>query len=165
MEIVSDWGYNATETGLLSIIVRLALAAFLGGLIGLEREATQNASGFRTHMLVATAAALFTALTVEIYFAMAELGGDTARLDPLRVIEAVTAGVAFLAAGSIIRSGKDVKGLTTGAALWMAGAIGVACGAGFYVIAAVGTALALIITYGLRRLEMRLFGPRKSPGQ
>jgi len=148
-------GYNPTEIEALSILGRLLLALILGGAIGFERQIHHQASGFRTHMLVSTAAAMFTILTMELYHYMDGLGSTTARLDPIRVIEAVTAGVAFLAAGSIIRSGTNVKGLTTGAVMWMAGAIGVACGAGFMLVALIGTGLALLITFVLKRVEGR----------
>ena len=73
--------------------------------------------------------------------------------DPIRVIEAVTAGVAFLAAGAIFRSQGDVKGLTTGAGMWLAGAIGVACGVGYGILALMATVLAAIILVAVRWLE------------
>lgn len=155
-DILALWGNPTHETfGVLT--ARLLVAAVLGALIGLEREFKKRPAGLRTHMLVSTAAAAFTIVTFEIYHEMADLGpGDLARLDPIRVIEAVTAGVAFLAAGAIIRSGTgNIKGLTTGAAMWMAGAIGVACGAGFFSIAVLVTALVLIITLVLGLIEKR----------
>ena len=73
--------------------------------------------------------------------------------DPIRIIEAVTAGVAFLAAGAIIQSRGNVRGLTTGANMWLAGALGVACGAGDYTLAAFGTVFAVIVLVVLGRLE------------
>lgn len=148
---------NATHTPLGIIALRLIVAAALGALIGIEREFKNRSAGLRTHMLTALAAALFTVMTFEIYHEMIDLGGDAARLDPIRVIEAVTAGVAFLAAGAIIRAGREVKGLTTGAAMWMAGAIGVAAGAGFFAVALIGAILVVIITYVLGRIEKRFF--------
>lgn len=147
---------NGTHESFWVLTVRLLVAAVLGALIGLERELKERPAGLRTHMLVSTAAATFTIMTFEIYFEMVELGADIARLDPIRVIEAVTAGVAFLAAGAIIRSGSgNIKGLTTGATMWMAGAIGVASGAGFFSVAALATALVLVITIVLGRIEAR----------
>lgn len=155
-------GVNPTTIPIGVIALRVVLAAFLGALIGLEREITNHAAGLRTHMLVAVAAAIFTILTFEIYHEMVDLDASIARLDPIRIIEAVTAGVAFLAAGAIIRSGADVKGLTTGAAMWAAGAIGVASGAGFYVIAFLGAVLVLVITVLVGVVESRLIRPRQS---
>lgn len=131
-----------TETPEYIIAVRLMTAATLGALIGFERETKNRDAGLRTHMLTALAASLFTVITLEIY---ANSGGQSGTADPIRVIEAVTAGVAFLAAGAIIQSRGSVKGLTTGAAMWLAGAIGVACGAGYYSIAIMGAVFALII--------------------
>lgn len=128
----------------VTILIRLLVAAALGAVIGLERELRDRPAGLKTHMLTALAAAVFTVLTFEI---RATLVGDNpnSSSDPIRIIEAVTAGVAFLAGGAILRSGGDVKGLTTGAGMWLAGAIGVACGAGFYTIAVMATVLAAAI--------------------
>jgi putative Mg2+ transporter-C (MgtC) family protein len=156
MEEFLALGGNPTHESLAVLAGRLLVAAVLGALIGLEREIKKHPAGLRTHMLVSTAAAAFTIMTFEIYHEMVDLNADTiARLDPIRVIEAVTAGVAFLAAGAIIRSGTDIKGLTTGAGLWMAGAIGVSVGAGFFSVAAMATVLVLIITIALGQFEKR----------
>ncbi|WP_417579899.1 MgtC/SapB family protein [Pelagibacterium sp.] len=156
MENFLTLGGNPTHDAFGTIAIRLLVAAVLGALIGLEREVKKHSAGLRTHMLVSTAAATFTIMTFEIYHEMVDLNADNiARLDPIRVIEAVTAGVAFLAAGAIIRSGTDIKGLTTGAGLWMAGAIGVAAGAGFFSVAVMATVLVLVITVALRPFEKR----------
>jgi putative Mg2+ transporter-C (MgtC) family protein len=136
------------------IALRLVLAVGLGAAIGYERERLDRPAGLRTHMLTALAAALFTVLTLEIHAGLARSGANNA--DPIRIIEAVTAGVAFLAAGAIFRSGGDVHGLTTGAGMWLAGAIGVACGGGYYVVAVMATLLAAFILAVLRRFEHRL---------
>lgn len=156
MESMNVFGFEGTTLPLSQIAGRLIVAMLLGGVIGLERELRNHSAGLRTHMLTALAAATFTVMTFEIYHQMIDLGSDLARLDPIRVIEAVTAGVAFLAAGAIIRSGGNIKGLTTGAGMWMAGAIGVACGAGFYVVAAIGAVLVLVITGVLGLVEKRM---------
>ena len=103
-------------------------------------------------MLTALAAAVFTIITFEIYAVTVRDPGSSA--DPIRIIEAVTAGVAFLAAGAIFRSSGGVQGLTTGAGMWLAGAIGVATGAGYFVLAAMATALAAFILAVLRQLEV-----------
>lgn len=159
MEDFLTLGGNPTHESFAVLAARLLVAAVLGALIGLEREIKKHPAGLRTHMLVSTAAAAFTVMTFEIYHEMVDLSADTiARLDPIRVIEAVTAGVAFLAAGAIIRSGTDIKGLTTGAGLWMAGAIGVAAGSGFFSVAVMATVLVLVITILLGQLEKRFLG-------
>lgn len=111
-------------------------------------------------MLTGLAAALFTVIAFEIFHTIRALEGTT-NGDPIRIIEAVTTGVAFLAAGAIIRTRGEVKGLTTGAGMWLAGALGVACGAGYYLLAVIATAMAMIILTGLRRLEKVYLTPRE----
>ena len=133
-------------------VLRLLFAAGLGAAIGFEREIHANSAGLRTHMIVAMAACLFTIIAAEI-MADHSGGGATVQTDPLRLIEAVTAGVAFLAAGSIITSGVRVTGLTTGAGMWMAGAIGLACGIGLLPLAILSTVLAVVVLWLLRRLS------------
>lgn len=143
-------------TGLspLELFLRLAIAGAFGALIGFDRELKNKPAGLRTHTLVSLASALFTLITFELYYDLTRAGG-TDGADPIRIIEAVTAGVAFLAAGAIIRSGGSVHGLTTGANMWLAGAIGVACGAGFYTLAVLGAVFSVIIITLLQRLERR----------
>jgi putative Mg2+ transporter-C (MgtC) family protein len=146
-----------TETPILQLTLRLCLALVLGGMIGIEREIKKRPAGLRTNMMVSLAAALFTLLAMELISDSRE-AGDIMRVDPLRTIEAVIAGVAFLGAGAIIRGGDgdNVKGLTTGASLWVAGAIGVACGGGYHAIAAIATILAVIVLYVIGVIEQRL---------
>lgn len=141
-----------TSTPVSEIIGRLALAVVFGAAIGLDREFRQKAAGLRTHILVSLAAAIFTLITFEIFYEMSELMEEP-RSDAIRIIEAVTAGVAFLAAGTIIQSRGAVQGLTTGASMWLAGAVGLACGGGFYTIAVIGTVLALIVLYLVGKIE------------
>jgi putative Mg2+ transporter-C (MgtC) family protein len=126
-------------------ILRLKATCHCGGLIGLDRELRAKPAGLRTHIAVAVGACLFCLLTFELMQQAVEVRGDLARTDPVRVIEAVSAGVAFLAAGTIISSGRRVSGLTTGAGLWVAGAIGVACGIGHLLLAGFATALMLAV--------------------
>lgn len=147
-------GGFSTELGLLAILSRMAAAAGLGLVIGFDREYRSVSAGLRTHMLVALASATFAILAFEIVAQATREGVDNA--DPVRIIEAVTAGVAFLAAGTIIRGGDRVHGLTTGAGLWLAGAIGLACGVGAYAIGLLATLLGIIILTALRHLERLL---------
>lgn len=136
--------------------LRLVFAALLGGIIGFERELKHRSAGLRTHMLTALAAAIFTVITFEILHDVGRTGASNA--DPIRIIEAVTAGVAFLAAGAIIHGGSGgVTGLTTGAGMWTAGALGLASGGGYYMIALMGGILTIIILTLLRWFERRLF--------
>jgi putative Mg2+ transporter-C (MgtC) family protein len=103
-------------------------------------------------MLVALAAAVFTVLTFEIHEAVGRLSSNPSS-DPIRIIEAVTAGVAFLAAGTIIQGRDSVRGLTTGAGMWMAGALGVAAGAGQYALAILAAFLSFAILRFLQTLQ------------
>ncbi len=137
-------GLGSTHIPMTTIIVRLFLAAALGAAIGYDREVRNRPAGLRTHMLTAVAAAVFTVITLELFHQARQLQPDGG-FDPIRVVEAVTAGVAFLAAGTIIQSRGNVQGLTTGAAMWLTGAVGVASGFGMYVVAVVTTVLALLI--------------------
>lgn len=131
----------------LEVAARLLVAALLAGLLGWDREEKARPAGLRTYMLVALAAAVFTLITFEIYESV-DTSASEANADPIRIIEAVTAGVAFLAAGAIIQGRHSVRGLTTGAGMWMAGAIGVASGTGNYVLAV----MAALLAFGILRL-------------
>lgn len=137
------------------IAARLLFAALLGGLIGFEREWRARPAGLRTHILICVAAATVGILTVEISHSTAFVGREV-QLDPLRAVEAVTAGVAFLAAGSILFSRGKVQGLTTGAGMWMAGAVGLSSGFGLWQIAGLGTVLILVVMGLLHSLEVKL---------
>ena len=149
-----------TEIAFAELAVRLSLAIALGGVLGLERELKNRPAGFRTHMMVALAAAAFTLLGDEL-IAEGNQAPEVVQIDPLRIIEAVIAGVAFLGAGAIFRLGGNVKGLTTGTSLWVSGSIGVACGGGYYVIALTVTFLALLVLSVLRRVETRFIEPKE----
>ncbi|HEX6000361.1 MAG TPA: MgtC/SapB family protein [Hyphomicrobiaceae bacterium] len=152
-----------TFTPEAAIALRLLLAAALGAVIGLEREYKARPAGLRTNMLTALAAAVFTVLTFELLHEVRDRP-QPGPADPIRVIEAVTAGVAFLGAGAIIQARGQVRGLTTGAAMWLAGSVGVACGAGYYSIALMATLLALLILTALAYLERWLgTAPSDSP--
>lgn len=132
--------------------LRLLAAVLAGAVVGFDRELRNKPAGLRTHILISLAAALFTLITFELHHAVVSSNSHTSA-DPIRIIEAVTAGVAFLAAGAIIQSRGNVQGLTTGANMWLAGALGVACGAGDYTLALFGTIFALIVLVVLGRLE------------
>ena len=137
-----------TETGLTTIVGRMAAATILGFLIGLDREYLHRPAGVRTHMLVSLAAATFTLVMFELMGTFGE--SPDAVADPIRVIEAVTAGVAFLAAGTIIQARREVHGITTGAGLWLAGAVGTACGVGAFAVAIAATVFGIAVLLLLR---------------
>ena len=124
---------NLTYTDL---IIRLMLALVLGGAIGIEREYRAKEAGFRTHFLVALGSALFCLVS--------QFGFGFELKDSSRVAAQVVSGIGFLGAGTIIFQKNMVRGLTTAAGLWVTAAIGLACGTGMYVAAAVTTAMVLL---------------------
>lgn len=141
-------GFQETHTPQHIILFRLLIAAGLGALIGFERGAQSGTAGLRTHILIALAAALFTILAFEIY--EWALAGGSENSDPIRAIEAVTAGIAFLGAGAIFQQRGNVQGLTTGAGMWLAGAVGVAAALGYYLIALAVALLAVLVLAAMR---------------
>lgn len=149
MDLVTLTGFQDTHhTAQHVMAIRLLIAAALGALIGYERGATQGTAGLRTHLLIAVAATLFTLLAFELYDQALSGGSQTA--DPIRAIEAVTAGIAFLGAGAIFQQRGSVQGLTTGAGMWLAGAVGVTVALGYYFIAVGVTLLAVLVLAALR---------------
>lgn len=138
----------------LEIVFRLLLASLLGGLIGLEREVHGRPAGFRTHLLVSLGAALFMGVSLYFYQAYGEMNANMAvRIDPGRVAAQIVVGIGFLGAGAIVRERGSVRGLTTAACLWVAAAVGTACGAGMFMVAMVVTSIALISLLVLKKVE------------
>jgi len=125
--------------------LRLCAAALCGAALGLDREVRGKAAGLRTHTLVAISAAVTTLVALELYEELAHRA-DSGNMDPTRVIQGVAQAIGFISAGVMIRAGTSVRGATTAAVIWMAGALGIACGAGFYVLAGMALALCLIVT-------------------
>lgn len=150
----ASW-FEETSVSPEIIAMRLGLAGVFGLLIGLDREKRDRPAGLRTQMLVAVASAMFAIIAVELTLTVADLS-DNARTDPTRLVEAVVAGVAFLGAGTIIQSRTGVKGITTGASLWMSGAIGLACGIGYLALATIGVVFAMFILIVLGWVERRV---------
>jgi len=123
----------------VEIILRLLLATALGAIIGFQRERAGKPAGLRTHVLISLGAAVFT---------VASIYGFGAASDPARIAAGVLVGVGFLGAGVILRTGEGiVAGLTTAATIWAVASIGLAAGAGMYLVAAVATVLILIVLY------------------
>lgn len=138
------------------IAARLAAAAIGGAALGYERERRDKPAGLRTIMLVSVGAAATMLLTIDLCQTTAKLmeaAGHTPNLDPTRAIAGVIGGIGFLGAGSIFKSRGDVEGLTTAAAIWTSGAIGLACGAGRFAIAATTALLALAILHVIGQIE------------
>lgn len=140
------------------IVLRLGLAALLGGLVGLEREMHGRPAGLRTHILVATGAALIVLVSAHGF--SASPGNQSVRMDPTRIAAQIVSGIGFIGAGTIVRFGASVKGLTTAASLWVVAGIGIAAGAGFTFGAACATLLVLLTLYGLNLIEHRYLPPR-----
>jgi putative Mg2+ transporter-C (MgtC) family protein len=123
----------------LEMALRLVLAAALGAIIGYQRERAGKPAGLRTHMLISIGSALFT---------VASASGFTGAVDPTRIAAGIVTGIGFLGAGAILhREGGIVAGLTTAATIWVSAAIGLAAGAGLYLISAVTTGLVLIVLF------------------
>ena len=127
----------------LEFVLRIFVAALLGGVIGLEREYRAKEAGFRTHFLVALGSALFMIVSAYGFEEAALLPGH--RLDVSRVAAQVVSGIGFIGAGTIIfhKSENVVRGLTTAAGVWVVAAIGLACGGGMYALAIAATVLVL----------------------
>lgn len=141
-----------TQIPILEMFLRLLCAAGLALLLGLERELRGKAAGLRSHMLVALGSSAFIMMGMHILLATAE-GDPSARIDPTRVVQGVIGGIGFLGAGSIIQSQGNIQGITTGASIWMAGAIGVASGIGNFALAGMVAIMALIIVVVLGHFE------------
>jgi putative Mg2+ transporter-C (MgtC) family protein len=142
------WGEN---------LARLAVAAALGGAIGFERELRDREAGLRTHMLVSLGSALFTIVSAYGFREFLTSGDQVVRADPTRIAAQIVTGIGFLGAGAIIRQGVSIRGLTTAATLWVAAAIGMATGAGYYSGAVIGTVVTIIALWPLRLLAFPVF--------
>lgn len=130
------------------LALRMVVGVVLGGLIGWERNVEKRHFGLRIHMLTSLASGGFSVAALE---AMDWARLNDVRADPFRILEAVVSGVALLGAGAIIKGDGQVKGLTTGIGLWLAGAVGMAAGAGIYAVAVMISIFSVVILYGLRK--------------
>ncbi len=141
------------ETAISSqeILLRLALAVLLGGLVGFERERHNRPAGFRTHVLVCVGSALI--MLVSAYGFARELGSAGYVVDPSRIAAGVVTGIGFLGAGTILRHGNTITGLTTAASIWVVSGVGLAVGIGFYLGAILATTMVLVSLILLRGLE------------
>jgi len=133
------------------VVWRLFLSAALGGIIGFEREKhSKRVAGFRTHILVSMGSSLIMLISMYIF----EIYAGKAPVDPARIAAGVVTGIGFLGAGTIIRSGESVKGLTTAASLWTVSGIGLAVGCGFYIAGWATAIIALVTLYLLRKIPI-----------
>ncbi len=132
-----------------TLVIRLLMAALLGGVLGFEREHRGKAAGVKTHMLVAIGSALFVLIPQQAGLSESELS---------RVVQGVIAGIGFLGAGAILKghNEKDLKGLTTAAGIWLTAAIGVAAGLGRESSAILCTVIALLILLAMPKIVDQL---------
>jgi putative Mg2+ transporter-C (MgtC) family protein len=142
-------------------LLRLAVAAALGAVVGFERELRDREAGIRTHLLVSLGSALFTIVSAYGFHEFLVAGGNVVRADPTRIAAQIVTGIGFLGAGAIIREGISVRGLTTAATLWVVAAIGMASGAGYYWPAVAATALTIFALWPLRWLAYSAIGQIK----
>lgn len=142
------------------VIIRLTLACILGALIGLERESLNRPAGLRTYTLVCVGSALAMIVSLDMYFQYYQ----TVNADPGRIAAQVISGIGFLGAGTIMREGATVRGLTTAAGLWVVACIGLAVGAGLYIPAIATTIIILFILIYFIRFEEKFTGMREYKG-
>ena len=135
--------------GSSEVILRMVVAALLGGLVGLEREVSDQPAGFRTHILVSLGAALFTLVGAYSF--------DKEGVDATRIAAQVVTGIGFIGAGVIFQHGPSIKGLTTAASLWVTAAIGTATALGYWDAALVTTLITVASLYGLKRVGRNVF--------
>lgn len=124
-------------------LIKLGLAILVGGLIGAEREYHDKSAGFRTIIFICTGATLFTIFSIR-------LAGDS---DPTRIAANIVSGIGFLGAGAILRDAGRVVGLTTAATIWLAAALGMGIGGGYYIFVGIATVGILIVLWGFPSLE------------
>ena len=132
----------------------MVIGLALGLLLGAEREFRGHPAGLRTMALICSGSCLFTGLGLIPEFARS--------VDPTRIAAQVVTGVGFLGAGSILRQGEEVRGLTTAASIWVTASIGMAVGFGYYTVAVFSAILVVVILIGLRPLEDRIFPLRRN---
>ncbi len=143
-------------------VQRLALAMVVGAVLGIERERLDRPAGLRTYMLVTEGACLFMICAILLAEQIVRAGGIS---DPGRIASTVVQGIGFIAAGVILTTGKEVVGLTTAAGLWVATALGLLIGAGFFVIAIVAAVARVLALVVLRHVELQFFNSKSDRGR
>jgi len=128
------------------VVLRLILSAVAGGIVGMEREASNRPAGLRTHILVTLGSTLIMLISM---YGFQGLGADHSGGEPARLAAQVVSGIGFLGAGTILRTGNNIRGLTTAASIWVCGGIGLAIGNGYYLG---GVATTIIVLFSLRSL-------------
>ncbi|MBP1762375.1 MAG: Mg(2+)-transport-ATPase-associated protein MgtC [Firmicutes bacterium] len=144
----------------LEIVFKLSLACILGGIVGLERESLNRPAGFRTYTVVCVGSALAMVVSIDMFTQFYH----HVNADPGRIAAQVISGIGFLGAGTIMKEGASIRGLTTAAGLWVVACIGLAAGAGMYMAAIVATFLILFVLIYFARFEHRFTGMRLYKG-
>jgi putative Mg2+ transporter-C (MgtC) family protein len=144
--------------GDLEAIERMALAMVIGAVLGIERERLDRPAGIRTYMLVTEGACLFMICAILLADQLTAVGRIS---DPGRIASTVVQGIGFIAAGVILTTGKEVIGLTTAAGLWVATALGLLIGAGFYLIALVAAVATVAALVAPRQVELHFLGSKQ----
>ncbi|RTE06765.1 magnesium transporter MgtC [Paenibacillus whitsoniae] len=146
--------------GYFDLTIRILMAAGLGGLVGLEREWSNHAAGLRTHILVCIGS---TAIMLLSIYGFSEFVTEpNVRTDPARLAAQVISGIGFLGAGTIMRTGATVSGLTTAASVWVVAAIGLCVGAGFFYCAVLATVMVLLSLFVLNKWEKLVMRNRRT---
>ncbi len=141
----------------IDVISRLVLAVLLGSIVGLERESINRPAGFRTHVIVCVGSALIMMVSVEVF----NLYHGVSDVDPSRIAAQVVSGIGFIGAGTILREGVAIKGLTTAASLWTISGIGLAAGLGLYIPAVAATVIIFLTLSLLNRIESLIIVKRE----
>ena len=141
-------------------LLKIALAIFAGGLVGLEREYRDKAAGLRTNILICLGATLFTIFSIKI--ASISPNDEIIQNDTTRIVSYVVAGIGFLGAGAILRRDDRIVGLTTASTIWVVAALGIAIGSGYFTVAGMGVGAVLIVLLGLHSVERMLPGVRET---
>ncbi|HWQ76096.1 MAG TPA: MgtC/SapB family protein [Syntrophomonas sp.] len=144
----------------LEIVFKLALACILGGIVGLERESLNRPAGFRTYTVVCVGSALAMVVSIDMF----TQAYRHVTVDPGRIAAQVVSGIGFLGAGTIMKEGATIRGLTTAAGLWVVACIGLAVGAGMYMAAIVTTVMILFVLIYFARFEHNFTGMRLYKG-
>lgn len=148
-----------TDLTFQEMLIRVGAAMLFGAVLGLDRERRDKPAGLRTHAMVCLGSTAFTLVT--IHFVHEAQALEITNSDPVRLIDGLVGGIGFLGAGAIIQSRGHVEGITTASTIWVAGAVGLACGIGQYDLAAVAVVAALIVLEGLGFVKKRI-GPTQT---
>ena len=145
----------------LEILFRIVLAIILAFIPGMERELTGKFAGLRTHILVCVGACVFTILSLYGFQFSIHTSGVLVQDDPARIAAQVITGIGFIGAGTVMRHGRSVSGITTAATLWVCAAIGMSCGCGQYMTAIIASVATLIVLISIRAFEKNVLAKRK----